>query len=208
MIELLNMNCMDYLATRPDKSYDLAIVDPPYGSIDAINPVSSENKYQAKRGNYKEFDNILPEQKYFEEVFRVSKKYIIWGGNYFGTKGGVIVWDKNGTAFGEGEIAICNTHKSVRIFEYTWNGMIQQDMKNKESRIHPTQKPVALYKWILHNYAKTGDKILDTHGGSMSIAIACHQMGYDLTLTEIDKGYYDAGVKRYNEAIKQQSLFQ
>lgn len=112
---------------------------------------------------------------------------------------GFLVWNKNGTAFGEGEIAICTTHKSVRIFEYTWNGMIQQNMKNKEIRIHPTQKPIALYEWILMNYAKEGDKILDTHLGSGSIAIACHNLGYDLTACELDKEYYEAAIKRINQ---------
>jgi len=117
------------------------------------------------------------------------------------------VWNKNGTAFGEGEIAICSTHKSVQIFEFTWNGMLQGDMKNKETRIHPTQKPVALYKWILDKYAKQGDKILDTHLGSGSIAIACHDYGFELTACELDKEYYDKAMERINNHVSQQKLF-
>lgn len=206
MIELLNIDCMEYMKGLPDKSFDLAIVDPPYGAGDAINPISSLNKYKAKRGNYKEFTNTTPPNEYFDELERVCKKWIVWGGNYFGISGGVIVWQKNGTAFGEGEIAICSTHKSVRFFEYTWNGMLQENMKDKEYRIHPTQKPVALYKWILHNYAKPNDKILDTHLGSGSIAIACHDMGFDLVSCEIDKDYYDAACKRFKEQTMQLKL--
>ena len=117
------------------------------------------------------------------------------------------MWNKNGTAFGEGEIAICSTHKSVQIFEFTWNGMLQGDMKNKETRIHPTQKPVALYKWILDKYAKQGDKILDTHLGSGSIAIACHDYGFELTACELDKEYYDKAMERINNHVSQQKLF-
>lgn len=205
-VELLHIDCMTYMATLPDKAFELAIVDPPYGAWDAINPVSSLNKYKAKRGNYKEFDNIVPPDEYFDELERVSKKWIVWGGNYFGISGGVLVWQKNGTAFGEGEVAICNTHKSVKFFEYTWNGMIQQDMKNKEIRIHPTQKPIALYEWILMNYAKPGDKILDTHLGSGSSAIAAHQMGFNFVGCELDKDYYDAACKRFKEQTAQLKL--
>ena len=207
MIELLNIDCMEYMATLPDKAFDLAIVDPPYGASDAINPVSSLNKYNAKRKVYREFENKAPSYAYFTELQRVSKKWIAWGGNYFGLSGGVIVWQKNGSAFGEGEVAICNTHKSVRFFEYTWNGMLQEDMKNKEVRIHPTQKPVALYKWLLDKYAKKGDKILDTHLGSGSIAIACHDYGFDLVGCELDTDYFNAASQRLKNHQKQQKLF-
>lgn len=207
MIELLNIDCMEYMKGLPDKAFKLGVVDPPYGAGDAINPVSSLNKYKAKRGNYLEFKNIAPPDEYFTELERVVEKWIVWGGNYFGISGGVIVWQKNGTAFGEGEIAICNTHKSVRFFEYTWNGMLQENMKDKEVRIHPTQKPVALYKWLLHNYAKQGDKILDTHLGSGSSAIAAHDMGFDFVGCEIDADYYQAALKRYNNSIKQTKMF-
>ncbi len=207
-IELLHIDCMSYMATLPDKAFELAICDPPYGAADAIGIRNNTNnrKQAAKRTVYNLFENKAPSFEYYEELVRVSKNQIIWGGNFLGLIGGVIVWQKNGTAFGEGEIAICSTHKSVRFFEYTWNGMIQGDMKNKEERIHPTQKPVALYKWLLHNYAKPGDRILDTHGGSRSLAIACHQMGFDHVSCELDKDYHEASVKRFKEQTKQLSL--
>lgn len=200
---------MEYMTGLPDKAFELAIVDPPYGADDAIGLKDNINrkKQATKRRVYSLFDNKVPEPEYYEQLVRVSKNQIIWGGNFLGLIGGVIVWNKNGTAFGEGEVAICSTHKSVRFFEYTWNGMIQGDMKNKEERIHPTQKPVALYRWLLLNYAKPGDRILDTHLGSGSSAIAAHQMGFDFVGCELDKDYHAAAVKRFNNAIMQQSLF-
>ena len=137
----------------------------------------------------------------------ICKKWIIWGGNYFGLSGGVIVWNKNGTVFGEGEIAICTTHQSVKFFEYTWNGMLQGDMKNKEDRIHPTQKPVKLYEWILKNYAKPNDKILDTHVGSGSSRIACDKAGLDFIGYEIDKDYFEAQEERFRIYKMQLKLF-
>lgn len=194
-------DCMEAMKGFGDKFFELAVVDPPYGAADAINPVSSPIKYQAKRGNYKEFENVIPDAEYFEELCRISRNQIIWGGNFFGLSGGVIVWNKNGTAFGDGEVAICSTHKSVRIFEYTWNGMIQGNMKSKEDRIHPTQKPVALYQWLLKNYAKPNDKILDTHLGSGSSRIAAYKMGFDFWGYEIDKDYFEAQEKRFKAAI-------
>jgi site-specific DNA-methyltransferase (adenine-specific) len=208
-INLYHTDCMEFMRGLPDKHYELAIVDPPYGNIDAIGLCDNKkSKSQAtKRKRYRLFENIAPDNEYYIELERVSQNQIIWGGNFLGLCGGVIVWQKNGTAFGEAEVAICSTHKSVRVFEHTWNGMIQQDMSNKETRIHPTQKPVALYKWLLKNYAKAGDKILDTHGGSMSIAIACHDMGFDLDLCELDADYYAAGVKRYEQHKAQLTIF-
>ena len=209
MINIFNMDCMEYLANTKDKAFDLAIVDPPYGASDAINLIDcvTENKQLAKRTNYKSFENIKPTDLYFKELNRVAKKWIVWGGNFFGLIGGVIAWDKKGTAFGEGEIAICNTHNSVRFVEITWNGMLQHDMKNKETRIHPTQKPVALYKWLLQNYAKEGHKILDTHLGSGSIAIACHDLGFDLEACELDKEYFDKAKERLELHQRQLRLF-
>lgn len=207
-MQMTNEDNMELMARYPDKYFDLAIVDPPYGNIDAIGLIDNKrkNKQATKRTNYKLFENIAPDDLYYLELDRVSKNQIIWGGNFLGLCGGVIVWQKNGTAFGEAEVAICSTHKSVRVFEYTWNGMIQQDMKNKEHRIHPTQKPVALYKWLLKNYAKQGDKILDTHLGSGSIAIACHDLGFDLTACELDTDYYNAAMKRLTDHQKQLKL--
>jgi len=207
-MKITNEDNMQLMARYEDNYFDLAIVDPPYGGTDAFASKMTDSKKQASsRTSYKEFKNIAPTKEYFNELKRVSKNSIIWGGNYFGNIGGVVVWNKNGTVFGHGEIAICTTHKSVRIFEYTWNGMLQQNMKNKEVRIHPTQKPVKLYEWLLQNYAKEGDKILDTHLGSGSIAIACHNLGYDLTACELDKEYYDKAMKRLKEHMAQKRIF-
>jgi site-specific DNA-methyltransferase (adenine-specific) len=208
-IEITNEDNMELMARYPDKYFDLAIVDPPYGNIDAIGLTDNkkQSKQATKRKGYHLFENIAPDNNYYLELERVSKNQIIWGGNFLGLCGGVIVWNKNGTAFGEGEIAICSTHKSVQIFEFTWNGMLQGDMKNKETRIHPTQKPVALYKWLLDKYAKDGDKILDTHLGSGSIAIACHDYGFELTACELDTEYYEQAIKRIKNHVLQQRLF-
>lgn len=208
-ITITNEDNMQLMARYPDNYFELAIVDPPYGNIDAIglNDNKKRNKQATKRKGYHLFENIAPENSYYLELERISKNQIVWGGNFLGLCGGVIVWNKNGTAFGEGEIAICSTHKSVQIFEFTWNGMIQGDMKNKETRIHPTQKPVALYKWILDKYAKEGDKILDTHLGSGSIAIACHDYGFELTACELDSEYYEKAIQRIKNHTSQQTLF-
>jgi site-specific DNA-methyltransferase (adenine-specific) len=191
--EVFNMDCIEYMQKFEDNYFELAIVDPPYGNIDAIGLINNKKGKQAtKRTNYKLFDNIAPDNDYYIELARVSKNQIVWGGNFLGLCGGVIVWQKNGTAFGEAEVAICSTHKSVKVFEYTWNGMLQQNMKDKENRIHPTQKPVALYRWLLQNYAKQGDKILDTHLGSGSSRIAADMEGFDFYGCELDKDYFDA----------------
>ena len=207
--ELFNMDCIAGMKHYPDKYFDLAIVDPPYGNIDAIGLIDNKKKGKqaTKRTNYKLFENIAPDDEYYCELARVSKNQIIWGGNFLGLCGGVIVWQKNGTAFGEAEVAICSTHKSVKVFEYTWNGMIQQNMKDKEIRIHPTQKPVALYEWILHNYAKPNDLILDTHLGSGSSRIAAYKGGFNFVGFEIDCDYFSAQEKRFNEFKSQLRLF-
>jgi len=202
-------DCVAAMKRYPDNHFDLAIVDPPYQNIDAIGLMDNKKsgKQAAKRTNYRLFDNIAPDNNYYIELERVSKNQIIWGGNYLGLCGGAIVWQKNGTAFGEAELAICSTHKSVRVYECTWNGMIQHDMKNKETRIHPTQKPIALYSWLLHNYAKMGDTILDTHLGSGSSRIAAYKGGFDFTGFEIDADYFAAQDKRFNQFKSQLTLF-
>ena len=197
---------MELMSRYEDNYFDLAIVDPPYENKDAIG-IKNGRKHLGKRTDYHLFKNVAPTNDYFKELKRVSKNQIVWGGNFFGLSGGVICWNKYGTVFGEGEIAICSTHNSVRFFDCTWNGMIQHDMKNKEVRIHPTQKPVKLYEWLLMNYAKEGDKILDTHLGSGSIAIACHNLGFDLTACELDKEYYEAAMKRLKQHQQQLVLF-
>lgn len=207
--EVFNEDCIAGMKRYPDKHFDLAIVDPPYGNIDAIGLADNKKKgnQATKRTNYKLFENIAPDDEYYIELERVSKNQIVWGGNFLGLCGGVIVWQKNGTAFGEAEVAICSTHKSVRVFEYTWNGMLQQNMKDKEVRIHPTQKPVALYDWIYHNYAKQGDLILDTHMGSQSSRIAADKAGLSYVGFEIDKDYFDQGCKRFDDYKSQLRLF-
>ena len=206
---VFNEDCIAVMKRYPDKFFNLAIVDPPYGNIDAIGLADNKKKGKqaTKRTNYKLFENIAPDDEYYIELERVSKNQIVWGGNFLGLCGGVIVWQKNGTAFGEAEVAICSTHKSVRVFEYTWNGMLQQNMKDKEIRIHPTQKPVALYEWILKNYAKEGDVILDTHLGSGSSRIACHKAGLDFVGCEIDKDYFDKQDARFKNFIAQMTLW-
>jgi site-specific DNA-methyltransferase (adenine-specific) len=202
-------DCVTALKRFSDNHFDLAIVDPPYGNIDAIGLIDNKKKGKqaTKRTNYKLFENIAPDDEYYCELARVSKNQIIWGGNFLGLCGGVIVWQKNGTAFGEAEVAICSTHKSVKVFEYTWNGMIQQNMKDKEIRIHPTQKPVALYEWILANYAKPNDLILDTHLGSGSSRIAAYKGGFNFVGFEIDAEYYKKQEKRFNDFKSQLRLF-
>ena len=200
-IELLNVDCMEYMATVPDKYFDLAIVDPPYGIGDFS---QSDRKYN---GDILWNDN-KPNEEYFLTLKRVSKNQIIWGANYYNCFDfGAIVWDKLNMhpSMSRCEIASYSGQKKVDYYQYEWHGYVVKRI-DPES-FHPCAKPVALYKWLLHNYAKEGDKILDTHGGSMSSAIACHQMGFDLTLCELDKDYYEAGVKRFKEQTLQQSLF-
>jgi site-specific DNA-methyltransferase (adenine-specific) len=202
-------DCVEGMKRYADNHFDLAIVDPPYGNIDAIGLIDNKKKGKqaTKRTSYKLFENIAPDDEYYCELARVSKNQIVWGGNFLGLCGGVIVWQKNGTAFGEAEVAICSTHKSVKVFEYTWNGMIQQNMKDKEIRIHPTQKPVALYEWILANYAKPNDLILDTHLGSGSSRIAAYKGGFNFVGFEIDQEYYEKQEKRFNDFKSQLRLF-
>ena len=209
---ITNEDNMILMARYEDNHFDLAIVDPPYGGNDAIGLKDnlSKNKQATKRTNYNLFKNVSPSIKYFKELKRVSKNQIIWGVNFyknFDLSGGRLCWDKKGTAFGRAELAYLSMTKSVNVCEITWNGMIQHDMKNKELRIHPTQKPVKLYEWLLMNYAKEGDKILDTHLGSGSIAIACHNLGYDLTACELDTEYYEKAMERINNHKRQIRMF-
>ena len=187
-------DCMEAMRAMEDNAFDLAIVDPPYG-IGEDGGKARTRGSKRTNGQKKGWDNGRPNSEYFTELIRVSKNQIIWGGNYFAdllpASRCWLYWQKNmGGDFADGELAWTSFDKVLR--QYT---------KRSETfnRIHPTQKPVALYKWLLHNYAKEGDKILDTHGGSMSIALACHEMGFDLDLWEIDEEYYNAGLKRFND---------
>jgi site-specific DNA-methyltransferase (adenine-specific) len=196
-----------------DNHFDLAIVDPPYGINMDGGKIGGDNLGTAKNYIKKNWDCSAPEKEYFEELFRVSKNQIIWGANHFISKIPFdstcwVVWNKINTGnFADCELAWTSFNTAVRMFNFRWNGMLQQDMKNKEHRIHPTQKPVALYKWLLKNYATEGDKILDTHLGSGSIAIACHDLGFDLTACELDTDYYNAAMKRIEDHKKQLQLF-
>ena len=211
-MNITNEDNMELMARYEDNYFDLAIVDPPYGGNDAIGlkDCKSANKQATKRTDYNVFENIAPPKEYFDELIRVSKNQIIWGVNFYRNydlSGGRICWDKKGTAFGRAELAYYSGSKSVNVCEIVWNGMLQHDMKNKEHRIHPTQKPVKLYEWLLDNYAKEGDKILDTHLGSGSIAIACHNRKFDLIACELDKEYFDAAIKRIEAHKRQLTMF-
>lgn len=210
---------MVFMATCKDKQFDLAIVDPPYG-INHVEIAGKQSGSQygnaaAPKGIYtpKKWDNKIPDKKYFTELFRISINQIIWGSNYFTNhippSMGWVVWDKNnGTnGFSDAELAFTSFDKGLRIFKYTWNGMIQQNMKDKEERIHVNQKPVQLYKWLLKNYAKEGDTILDTHGGSMSSVIACIDGGFSIVCCESDPEYYEAAKKRIINHVAQLDIF-
>ena len=215
MIEYFNEDCMVGMARYPDKHFDLAIVDVPYG-IGAYSDGTMGGGVLAKQSTYKktEWDFVAPETKYFIELKRVSKNQIIWGANHFISRipfdsSCWIVWDKqNGkNDFADCELAWTSFKTAVRKFEFRWQGMLQGDMANKESRIHPTQKPVKLYKWLLHNYAKKGDLILDTHVGSASSLIACHLLGFDAVGFELDEDYYRTSKERLDRAMNQLGLF-
>ena len=213
MINLYNQDCMEAMAGFDNNQFDLAIVDPPYGiNISKTGNVGGGKLAKVKDYGKKEWDSEIPDSEYFKQLQRVSKNQIIFGGNYMiehlQNTPCFIIWDKNNTGnFADAELAWSSFDTATRIFKSTWNGMLQHDMKNKEVRIHPTQKPVRLYEWILDNYAKEGDKILDTHLGSGSIAIACHNLGYDLEGYELDKDYYIAAKKRLQEHQSQLRMF-
>lgn len=200
-----NMDCMEGMKQFPDKYFDLAVVDPPYGIGENGDKNHTRSKL-ASAADYKPFsgfDKAAPPQEYYTELFRVSRNQIIWGANHFISRIPIdshcwIVWDKdNGNNdFADCELAWTSFPTAVRRFKFRWQGMLQEDMKNKEIRIHPTQKPVALYRWLLQHYAKEGDKILDTHVGSASSLIACHTMGFEYVGFELDEDYYEAATER------------
>jgi site-specific DNA-methyltransferase (adenine-specific) len=206
---------MEAMADMEDNAFDLAIVDPPYGiGIGKQSLGKGGGLYPQKEKSYKEgnWDSNAPNKVFFDELSRISKNQIIWGGNYYDLPPSscFVFWDKNNGAsdFADGELAWTSFQSPLRKFKYTWSGFIQGKMGNdKEKRIHPTQKPVALYKWLLKNYANEGDKILDTHLGSGSIAIACHDMGFDLEGYEIDQEYYQAALERLRTHQSQLQIF-
>jgi len=214
---LYNMDCMEYMKSLPDNAFDLAIVDPPYG----IGENGDKNKSRSKltiAKDYKSFaggDIEPPDKNYFVELKRISKNQIIWGANHFASNlpnpssSCWIVWDKvtGCSDFADCELAYTSFKTAVRQFTFQWSGMLQGNMKNKENRIHPTQKPVKLYEWLLTNYAKQGDKILDTHLGSGSHAIACNNLGFELVGCELDADYFQAACKRIKLEASQERLF-
>jgi len=205
---------MEGMKRYPDKHFELAIVDPPYG-ID-ITGIWGDEKYGYKQYEDKKWDKTPPSLLYFLELERISLNQIIWGANHFISQFPLkmqdsscwLLWDKGQRdfTFADGELAWTSFKTSLRIFNLPRaNAMINN--KNTGGKIHVAQKPVKLYEWLLKNYAKPGDKILDTHGGSMSIAIACYNLDFDLTLFEIDKDYFEAGKARLEEHMSQQRLF-
>lgn len=199
-ITAIHGDCMDYMKDIPDKFFDLAIVDPPYGI--KVTYMNMGGRKTVKPDKNKNWDNDIPDKRYFDELFRVSKNQIIWGGNYFNLPASqyFAIWDKGETMYGR-DFAEC---------EFAWVGSggtrICKKNPNQKDRIHTTQKPVDLYKWILCNYAKQGDKILDTHGGSFSHAIACHDLGFELTIIEKDEDYFNKAIKRLKWHQRQQTI--
>ena len=221
-IEITNEDNMELMARYPDKYFDLAIVDPPYGIGESNKQRKNApcKRWKAAKNDIpyekKQWDKTIPTAEYWQELFRVSKNQIVWGGNYMTEylppRMGWIFWDKkNGdTDFSDGELAWTSFNKALRKFEWMQSGFKKQ---RPEERIHPTQKPVALYAWILKNYAKQGDKILDTHFGSGSIACAVHEansidkMDLSLVACELDKDYFESSIQRVKAALQTQSLF-
>lgn len=223
--EVYHIDCLEYMRELPDNSFSLAIADPPYG-IGASKPSKKPDTVRQQNGSFlpaklnnygkKKWDEKIPEQVFFDELFRVSENQIIFGANYFGLRGGMIVWDKmRGYCDQYGcEIAYQSFDKRTDIVHYMWNGMIQGErcdvdihralcqQGNKElneQRIHPTQKPVALYAWLLRKYAKDGDCIFDPMMGSQSSRIAAYKMVFDYVGCELDKDYFDKGCKRFDK---------
>jgi site-specific DNA-methyltransferase (adenine-specific) len=221
MLNITNEDNMELMARYPDNYFDLAIVDPPYGI--GADENAFKNGVNCKANGFKEhkkgsWDNAIPKEEYFNELFRVSKNQIIWGGNYFTEYlkpvMSWIIWDKMqyNFSFSHGEMAWSSFNTKLLIFKYARGNesgfapKLKAELK-QGLNIHPTQKPIALYKYLLENYAKQGDKILDTHLGSGSIAIACHDYGFDLTACELDKEYYDKAMQRITNHVAQQKLF-
>lgn len=206
MMTITNEDNMVLMARYPDKYFELAIVDPPYGINRGgqTETFTKDPKHKRKAHKQKDWDNEIPTAEYFRELERVSKNQIIWGANYFPLppSQGFLIWDKKQPedfSLAMCEFAWCSIQSPAKMFRYS--------VLTERDKIHPTQKPSQLYKWILDRYAKQGDKILDTHLGSGSIALACHDYGYDLTACELDKDYFDAAMKRINNHVAQQKLF-
>lgn len=217
----INADCMQYLPEFPDNYFDLAIVDPPYGGVSQGGYAKNQMKGKNSVSNrWTDYDLSLwaqdaPTKEYFDQLRRVSKNQIIWGGNYYASlltdSQCWIVWDKmkaEGVDFADGELAWTSFNRALRIFHYRWNGMLQGDMKNKEQKIHPTQKPVNLYLWCLERFAKEGDTILDTHVGSASSLIACHRSNHKYIGFELCENYYKMARERLDAETAQMTIFQ
>ncbi len=218
-IELLNMDCMTLMAKTPDKFYDLCICDPPYGiNIGKVKFYNNTTKNKLTLYKSSKWDNAIPSKEYFKELFRISQKQIIWGGNFFTEflkpSKDWIIWDKCQSPemhFSMAELAWCSFGKGIRIFKRSWakdaNRVSSNPSKAKKYlRIHPCQKSISLYEWLLMNYAKPGDKIFDSHAGSFSSGIAAYKLGFDITATELDKDYYEASITRFRQFSSQQTL--
>jgi site-specific DNA-methyltransferase (adenine-specific) len=214
MIQITNEDNMQLMARYEDKHFDLAIVDPPYGiGMSKVKSWSNSKLCMAKSNTYKtgNWDNAIPKKEYFEELFRVSKNQIIWGGNYYAhilpASSCWIVWDKenDGTKTADCEMAWTSFDTAARLFRWMWRGFLQDG--EAEKKIHMCQKPVKLYQWIFDNYAKTGQKILDTHLGSASSAIAAHYSDMEFIGCEIDKDHYNDAIKRFKNETAQTKLF-
>ena len=210
---LLNVDCMDYMRTLDDKHFDLAVCDPPYFDGPQKPGYYEGTKQRTKTGNYKDISKtwVIPGQDYMDELVRVSKNQIIWGINYLDIRaaGGRIVWVKGSESspFSMAEIAYQSFYNRVDLFNYLWSGFWREPGAEKETRIHPTQKPIKLYEWILDKYAKPGHRIVDTHLGSGSSAIACNNISYEMVGCELDIDHYRAACDRVAEYAKQERLF-
>jgi len=196
------MDCLEAMKDMEDNAFDLAIVDPPYGLGDAV--VNSGGRFKRYHNGNGNWDKNTPTKEYFQELFRVSENQIIWGGNYFDLSPNkcFIVWDKKqpqGISFAMAEYAWASFDKVAQIYKERTQG--------QKERFHPTQKPVKLYEWLLINYAKEGDKILDTHLGSGSHALACWNLNFNLTAYELDPDYFEATAKRIEKHTRQIQMF-
>lgn len=213
MIELLNIDCMEYMAKQPDNSFDLAIVDPPY-KADLSGGRSPKNGFKSQKAwdKMKIWDSVRPDGDYFDELFRVSENQIIWGGNYFSEflppSMGWVFWYKmqDNFSFSDGELAFTSFNQKTRIFKYA-RGMESGFMGNGLNNIHPCQKPVKLYDWLLSKFSKPGQRILDTHLGSGSSAIAAHYFGCDFVGCELDVDYFNAANERIKLSTAQTTVF-
>jgi site-specific DNA-methyltransferase (adenine-specific) len=206
-ITITNEDNMQLMARYPDNYFELAIVDPPYGIGYDGSRKSTSKHGGRKEYKFKGWDNEIPKKEYFTELFRVSKNQIIWGSNYFTkflpSSMGWLFWDKGQRINNsDGELAYTSFQQALRVVEYN-----RCEIQKFGGAIHPTQKPVALYKWLLDKYAKQGYKILDTHLGSGSIAIACHDYGFELTACELDAEYYEKAIQRIKNYTNQTNLF-